>query len=186
MAVESRSSFPTQLTAGDTLSVTLALSDYSAADGWTAKATLIPDDYENHMSTTYTSTADGADHAFVIAKAATATLQAGEYRLVIFAESATERETVSTQYIKILPDPTTADRTTADWAVRVLHNLETAYEQLTQGGLKTTSVAINGKSYTRTNLIELRQEMSYWRNKVNQLRRMEQGCNPWQGYQVRM
>ena len=186
MAVSTLSSFPNKFTAGDTLSVTLSLSDYKASDGWTGNATFIPDDYANHTTTTIESVASGDNHVFTLAKADSANLQPGEYKIVIYAESSTERMTVETVYASVLPNPATTDRKQSDWAVRVLGNLEDAYEKLTEGGLKTTSVSINGKSYTRTSLIELREEIAHWRNRVNQLRRMEGNHNPWQGYQVRM
>ena len=177
-------SFPAVFFAGDTFSVRRSSSDYPASDGWTLKLSLIPTAPGSAGVIQFSSTSDGADHVFTVAKAATATWQAGTYYLREFAESSTERYQLGQYLIEIRPDPTSATVTTST-AEQILAALKAAYVKLT-GSVSTSTVSINGKSYTRTNLIELRTEISHWESVVGRERNLATGKSIFQSYQVRI
>lgn len=186
MALDALTAFPNEFTAGDTLLIERSLTNYPASDGWTLKYSLVASDGSTNASIVLTSTESGDEHHFTVAKATTAAYPAGKYKLTEYAESTTERIQLSVRFVSILPNPATATGTSASFAAQVLKNLRDAYKALTAGGLKTSSASVNGKSYSRSNLIELRDDIAYWQNVVNREERTAQGLGPWQQYQVRM
>ena len=177
-------SFPTVFFAGDTFSVTRSPSTYPATSGWTLKIALTPLSAGTAGVIQLASTASEDAHVFTATKATTANWGAGTYYLREFAESTTERFQLGQYLIEIRPDPASATVVTST-AEQILAALKAAYVKLT-GSVATSSVSINGKSYTRTNLIELRTEISHWQSVVDRERKLETGKSIFQSYQVRI
>jgi len=118
-------SVPDTVTAGDTISWKISLSDYSAADGWVLKYRLI----NNSAKIDITSAASGADHLVSVAAAASAAYAAGQYSYQGYVEKGSERYTVGNGSITIKPNlaavTTTYDNRTP--ARKCLDELNTAF-----------------------------------------------------------
>jgi len=95
---------PTQIIAGDTLAWTKSLADYSAADGWALSYVLLS---SGKTPITISTTADGADHAVSVAATVTAAYAPATYRWTSFVTKTTERKTIESGTIEILPNPAT-------------------------------------------------------------------------------
>jgi hypothetical protein len=100
MSITPLTSEPASITAGDTISWTIALPDYPATAGWTLK-------YKAVCAAGYfamVSSADGDNHIVTADKATTAAYVAGSYTLSRYVESATERVTIDNLTLEVLPD----------------------------------------------------------------------------------
>lgn len=91
---------PSQLTAGDTLLWDFALSDYLADDGWIMKITF----NNNTNFYTITGTASGSNHRASVVATTTANYVAGVYQMLISVSKASERYTLVSDTINILPN----------------------------------------------------------------------------------
>ncbi len=100
---------PTKITAGDTLQITQAASDYPASSGWSLRYTF------NGAAgvITITSVASGSEHLFSISSAVTSGWGPGLYSWTCYAVNGSDRFTILAGQITILPDPTTATATDA-------------------------------------------------------------------------
>ena len=91
---------PVKVRAGDTISWTKSLADYSATDGWALAYAF----RGNAGTIDVTSTASGADHAVNIAPATSTAFGPGIYEVQGYAEKAGDRHTVYVGRIEVLPD----------------------------------------------------------------------------------
>jgi hypothetical protein len=91
---------PTTLRAGDTLSETFDVPEYSAADSWGLTFTL------SSAANKYTATcsASGAQHVLAVTAATTAAWVAAAYSWVAHVSKAGARHTVASGAIQVLPD----------------------------------------------------------------------------------
>jgi hypothetical protein len=96
--------FPSQITAGDTLTFTTTLADYSAADGWVLSHVLIPRTSGSDVLT-FDATADGSDFDSTVAAVTTADWTAGIYTWAAYVSKAGERFTVARGTTEVLANP---------------------------------------------------------------------------------
>ena len=100
---------PTAIRAGDSVSWTRELPDYSAADGWALKYRLL---YATGAAVTIASTGVGTLHTVALTSANTAVWAAGSATLVAYVEkgagASLERVTLESTPVTILPDLTAA------------------------------------------------------------------------------
>jgi len=92
---------PPQARAGDTLAWRRTLPDYPASSGWVLSYRLIG------ASTYYTLTAaaDGDDHVISVPASTTKAWAAGAYRWMEMVGNGTDRYTLGSGQIEVLPDP---------------------------------------------------------------------------------
>lgn len=91
---------PLEVTAGDTLSWQVSLSDYLATDAWVLNYALV-----NSLNKyAIVATASGAEHALNVAAATSENYVAGEYQWQAYVTKGALRVTVGVGTIKILPN----------------------------------------------------------------------------------
>lgn len=95
---------PTQITAGDSVAWVRSIPAYLASDGWALHYILLS---LGKPPITLDSTPSGADHQVSVDAAATASWPAADYRWTAYVTKGTERKTLGTGPVKILPDPAT-------------------------------------------------------------------------------
>lgn len=105
--MELQTNEPTAIRAGDSVSWSRELPEYSADDGWALKYRLL---YAAGAAVAITSTGAGTTHTVALTSAQTAAYAAGQATLVAYVEKAatSERVTLESTPIAILPDLTTA------------------------------------------------------------------------------
>jgi hypothetical protein len=152
---------PTKITAGNSVSWLLSLPDYPASAGWTVTYYLL----NAAGAIDFSSAAESDSHLFAIAASTTAEWTAGKYKYTTLVSDGTDRYTVETGNIEILPDP--SELTTHDGRTHaeiVLENIESVLEgKATADNLK---YEINGRSlekYPWGDLIKMR---SHYRAEV--------------------
>lgn len=153
---------PTQATAGDTVSWSIALPDYPASAGWVLSYALLGSSGKLSIS----SVASGDDHLVNVPAATTASWPAGLYSWQAYATHATlGRFTVRTGMLTILANFATATdgKTTA-------RKLLDAIESVLQGSanLSQKSIEINGKRIDRHSITELFSVRSRLQQEVQQ------------------
>lgn len=138
MTITRLTALPATITAGDTVAVTLSLSDYPAPD-WSLRWALAGTD----APTPFTSTdnADGTSHDFDLTTASTAALSAGLYRWSLRAIDSTRTLTVSTGTLTVEADVGAGD---PDEEIarcqRMLAACRTAKENILTGEIATMMV----------------------------------------------
>lgn len=93
-------SLPPSLRAGDTLTATWQAAEYPSAAGWALRLTLI--NAANRYAVV--AVASGLDYLLTAAAATTAPWVAGAYTWAVDATRTTERRTIATGSLSILPD----------------------------------------------------------------------------------
>ena len=99
MSIDQLTSEPASLYVGDTINWLIAVPDYPATAGWTLK-------YKAVSAAGYfaiTSAASGADHLVSVAMATTDDYLPGDYVLVKYVESGTERITLAELALEVKP-----------------------------------------------------------------------------------
>lgn len=149
---------PSTLQAGDTLSWTDSLSDYSAADGWTLKYRLAGPSIID-----ITSSADGAAHAIAVSKTTSANYTPGRYRWTAYVEDSTSSITVATGTVDVLADlrQATGSYEGRSHARRVYEALQAAIEG--RASKEQEQLSINGRAVSYLKPAELRVEMLKWK-----------------------
>lgn len=136
---------PTTIQAGDTLTWQKSYSDYPANDSWVLHYRIINSAGKFDIS----SSASGADHLVAATATATATYTAGIYTLLGWVTKASERYSVYSGKVEVLPDLAAQasgydNRTTAK---KVLDLLDAA--MIASGSNAwTQSYTIDGRSMT--------------------------------------
>jgi hypothetical protein len=93
-------SIPAEITAGDTVSWQQAGGDYPASAGWALAYTLVSSTKVLQVS----ATADGDDYAVTVDAATTAAWDAGSYRVQAYVTKGTDRHTIGTGLVRVLPN----------------------------------------------------------------------------------
>lgn len=150
---------PNSIVAGDTLEWTESANGYPASAGWTLKYGLLG---PAGAQETVASAADGDSHAFTVPKATTATWEPGAYVWTSYAESATERFTVCTGTLNILPDPAVAPADT--WARQTLEAIQDALAGRLASGRE--SFTINGQSISKIPAAQLEELLAAFEARV--------------------
>ena len=100
MAIEIPDTEPARVRAGDTVTWRKSLALYPANDGWTLHYRLINASAKFDI----TATADGASHLVSVPIATTDDWAAGDYTLLSWVSNGTERVSLPTTRITVLPD----------------------------------------------------------------------------------
>lgn len=147
-----QTTLPTQLTAGDKWEWELTLSDYADAV-YSVYLYLAPVGGGSVLSYLHTQSAGGA-FTITVASATTAAVSAGDYRATLAAiDSSSNRTTVSTGQIKVLPNPATTTADTRTHARKTLDAIRAVIEG--RATLDQSSMSVNGRSISRTPISEL-------------------------------
>lgn len=140
MSATTPTSEPVKFTAGDTVSFTKSLSDYSAADGWALTYAfrgfgLTAKDFGP-------STADGSDHLVEITAAQSAGLVPGRYSVGGYAILADERYEIYRGFITVEKNlmTVTEGEDTRTVARRILDNLNAVIEKKASHDILNSSV----------------------------------------------
>ena len=153
--METSTSLPALIVAGQTVKFIREYGDFLPADGWTASAYLT--NSANSYTVTATDNGDGR-HLFTASKATTALYVAGSYKLTIQASTSAEAYIAEVATVQIDPALGSAVDTRTH-AKRVLDALEATLEgKATNDQL---SYSIRGRSLSRMNPGELLE----WRDK---------------------
>lgn len=123
--METLPSIPSSFIAGDSLRWLLSYPDYPAAD-WTLSVFLVKDGEQIIIP----SSADGDSHLILVPAAITADYSPGSYRYHASVSDGTDRVTVETGAIAVLPD--FAEQTTGydarDWLDKAIEALQASIE----------------------------------------------------------
>lgn len=92
--------------AGDTLSFTESVPAYPASAGWTLTYRLVPRS-SSASAITFSASASGDEHAVLVAAATTAAWIAGSYSWSSYVTKTTQRFSIASGTVEILPDPAT-------------------------------------------------------------------------------
>lgn len=156
---------PNYFTAGNSVYWDKLISDYPASS-YLLTYSLIP--VAGGESFTFAASASVSTHQVRLTPAQTSAYNAGDYRLIgtltdISTSGITTKISLDPLRVSVRPQATsTADRRT--FAEITLQNLQDTYAKLSKNTL--TSATINGRTYNKNKLLELREEIIYWRNQV--------------------
>lgn len=148
---------PATVTAGDSVAVTLSLSEYPATAGWVVSLALA-----GPTVLTATATASGADHALTLTAAQTSTLSPALYQWRLRAALGAVVETFDRGTLDVLADIGTA--AAGEWqsyAERMLAICRTARESILSGEMKMFQ--IGGRQVQMHTLQDLNREEAHWR-----------------------
>lgn len=122
----SLSRMPASLIAGDSLSLSIPLGDYAAADGWAVRLTITPLSGGTPVSI---DASDGAEvWNFAVTSAQSSSLTVGENRYLIAATKDDNRSTIEFDVLKVLPDPASDGVDQRSAAKRALDAIDTVLE----------------------------------------------------------
>jgi hypothetical protein len=154
---------PSTLQAGDTLTWTDSLSDYSAADGWTLKYRLAGPSIID-----ITGAADGADHSLDVSKTTSANYTPGRYKWTAYVEKGADSFTVATGTVEVLADlrQVTGSYEGRSHARRVYEALQATIEG--RASKEQEQITINGRAVGYLKPTELRVEMLKWKQLAEQ------------------
>lgn len=143
----------TELIAGDTLDFVTEVSSYPASAGWTLRFRLVPRSGAGSAITFNAATYETTKYRVQVGNSTTANWAAGEYSWWSYVETGTERYTVDSGLVKILPNPASiTPHDLRSHARKMLDAVEAAIEAL---NLKAKAYTIGSRSYTRAELPEL-------------------------------
>lgn len=150
MAADVPTTEPRYLTAGDTWTWKITLSDYPAGDGWTLTYAVA----SSSALITITSSADGDDHLVEVAAATTADYSAGDYEWQSYATSGAERYSISQGKLTVRPNLAAASSgyDTRSAAKKALDAVE-AY--LTTGSPEAASIQVEGRALKYWPILDL-------------------------------
>lgn len=100
MTAEIPTTEPAQVRAGDSITWLKTINDYPATDGWVLHYRLI----NSAGKFDITATASGSDHLVSISAATSATYTAGKYTLVSWVTLGSDRYSIESEQIEVLPD----------------------------------------------------------------------------------
>lgn len=158
---------PSTLRAGDTIEWDESLSDYLASAGWTLAFVLTK--YGQSLIT-ITGSADGDDYAISVLPATTRAWAAGIYSWQAYVYKAsgtpsviTEKHTLESGQVTILPDITQATSTT-DLRSTAKKNLDMIEARLSgDTSPDVMSYSIGGRSLSKRSMEDLIVMRSYWK-----------------------
>lgn len=163
-------SIPTQLTAGDSLRLSIPSRGRTVADGWALTLVLVPV-AGGERYTVASSAADPdnpGNHLLTAATTVTAPWRTGDYTWVQQVGKTGERKTIASGRLSVAPDPAAAGGTSAidlrSVARKALDAIDAYLVDATN--LKAASYSINGRNLSRYTRAELLAERSKWQAEV--------------------
>lgn len=152
---------PSEIIAGDTLTITITSAEYPSTDGWTGCLAL-----RGKMPVDITATGN-VDGSYTVSALYTETRQypAGNYLYVLYVANPTEQYTIETGRVDVVARADLSRNTDVrTHARKVLDAVEATLEgRATNDQLSYT---INGRSLQRTPLTELLQLREHYRDEV--------------------
>lgn len=154
-----------QLTAGDTLNFATAVTNFSAADGWQLHYRLAPT-FPGGTPILLDSVADVASHRVQVTADVTATWLPGAYQWNSWVTRTTERYSVQTGTVQILPDPATFQPTidARGSAQKSLDNALAMVAAIQAGGVE---LRIGDRMVKLPTLAEAEASVRYWQGQVS-------------------
>lgn len=158
MAIEIPDTEPSRVRAGDTVTWRKSLALYPATEGWTLYYRLI----NSTAKFDITTTADGAAHLVSVPIATTDDWTAGDYTLLSWVSNGTERASLPTRRITVLPDMAAVTASGYDvrsHARKMLDAIDAALLSLSSGErLSVVQAELAGRklAYDFTGLMKLR------------------------------
>lgn len=156
---------PNQITAGFSVSWTKSLSEYPATE-YSLVYALAP--LSGGEVKAINGTANGTDFDVSLTPSETAQFDSGLYQLTGYVEDiATSGQSVKTEIyvgrLSVLAGAeSNEDRRT--YAEAILQSLKETYKKLVSNTVSQATV--NGTTYTKRDLADLRAEMTYWENQI--------------------
>ena len=151
-------SIPTQLTAGDSLSLSIPSQGHTVALGWALTLLLVPVAGGARYSAS-TSTADpdnAAAHLLTVATTATALWLPGAYTWALQVSKTGERHTIASGQTAVLPDPAAVSTAAMDLRSSARQALDAINAYLLDANnLKAASYSIAGRSLNRHSMADL-------------------------------
>lgn len=163
MAATTLSEMPRKHRAGDTFLLELGAGDYPADESWTLEATFRK---PNGADVFFTSTANGSSHLFSINYLTTQDWVKGDYTGEIRAVNGSQRFTVWTGYLEILPDLNLEDPNydARTHARKMLDLVESVLENRASKAILSTTIA--GQSISRYSPEQLLNLRDFYRAEV--------------------
>ena len=158
MAIDIPDREPSRIRAGDTVTWRKSLSSYPASQGWVLYYRLINSTAKQDI----TAAADGDAHRVSVAKATSASYAAGDYTLLSWVANGTERVTLPSLSLTVLPDlaaVSVAGYDARSAARKMLDAIDAALASLSTGErLAVVEAAVRDRrlKYDFTGLIKLR------------------------------
>lgn len=97
---------PAQIVAGDSVEWLVSLDNHLASEGWTLHYVLLS---QGKAPVNIDATASGPDHWATLDAATTSAWSSATYRWTAFVTKGSERKTLGSGQVQILPNPTTQD-----------------------------------------------------------------------------
>lgn len=155
---------PTSITAGDSVAWQVSLADYPATAGWVLHYRVINTDYAVDI----VATVAGDAHAVDLPAATTAAWPAGRYSITRYVVNGTQRKTLSTGNITILPNLVAAQMHDGrSQAEQILDALTTHYQKYVETGKgHWGEYEVAGRKIQFRNSADIIRQMDYWRGQV--------------------
>lgn len=146
---------PTQIRAGAFTEWTESDTGYSADDGYEVKAQIV---LQSGAPVAITVESEGAAHTFTLLSAQSSDIDEGTYRLMIWAEKASETYPIADEYIEVLPNLYAANATAQKsfWRRRV-EILQAKLLQL--DAMLTSQTAAHNRQWTYKRIADVRAEL---------------------------
>jgi hypothetical protein len=157
---------PNYFTAGNNVYWNKTLSDYPASS-YLLSYKIVP--IAGGEAYSFAASASGSVHQVRLTPANTAGYTAGDYLLIgtvtdLSTSGLTTKISLESTRLEIKPQPeSTLDR--RSFAQITLLALQDTYTKLAKSSINSGTV--NGKTYTRSSLSELRSEITYWQSQIN-------------------
>lgn len=157
---------PRTFYSGNTVNWNKSLSDYPA-DEYLLSYALVP--ISGGEAYEFSASASGELHLIRLSPATTNGYEAGEYSLIptvtdLDTSGATTKITLDPIRVEIYPAATSeVDRRT--YAEQIVQDLQDTYKKLAANSIQ--SATVNGRTYTRNNLADIRAEIIYWEQQVS-------------------
>lgn len=150
---------PTSITAGDTLTWQKSLADYPAPT-WVLKYRLV----NAAGKIDITAAASGSDHLVSVSASTCAGYAAGHYTWTAWVETATERATVGSGTINVLPNLAvqTAFDARSDAAI-IVDQLMAAYKTYTASQGNVAEYEIAGRRMKYRSSAEILDQINHWK-----------------------
>lgn len=157
---------PASFRAGDSVTWTKSVEDYTAGSGYTLGYAFRNENYAIDFSGT--TGADGSSFLVELAATQTSSYTAGEYDWVAHVTLSGARYTVDSGRIEILPDLAAATAYDARSKTRIIYDdLIDKYKTLANNsGLQVQSYSVAGRGTTYTRPQDMLAAIKYWGNKV--------------------
>lgn len=169
MSVDSTSSVPATITAGDTIRVSLSAGSSYPATSWTGALGVLGPDTDKRADWA----ADGDDHAFTFSSGTTATWAPGQYTwsFVVTEQSSNERARVSGGEFYVTRDPL-AEVPYQSHNEKILAGLK-AFQKRRVDGDGAETFSIDGQSFTLTSMREVTRQVGIYSTLVRRERNRE-------------